>query len=144
MARVLRAQAAHQENRTAMVKRSKLMSTLASIAMSNASSRSARESACATLALLSLDEVNRNAIATPDVLQCLVHNSTYGNERRGGIRETAVVTLIDLALSPPNQPKMAKHSGLVQCLMKFAMNTDDQDLKRRVQDALQTLIAEGF
>ena len=143
IARALRAQASHPENRKAMLQRGKLMAALANIATSGEASISARKSACSTFLNLSEEEVNRFTIAnTPAILQSLVRNSTDRREAHADTRDMAVRTLLNLALVQSNRQTMAKSTGLIHCLLQFASTAETAMKKKEVKDVILKLAAE--
>jgi hypothetical protein len=142
MARALKEQASHKENRKPMAKREKLMVALAKIGVSKESSRSAKENVCSTLFDLSDDESNRVVIATPPTLEALVHNTVDRSEGHARIRECAVRTLLNLAVIQSNRKNMANHTSLLQALLHFAAGTQVDDLKKQVKKVILQLAAE--
>jgi hypothetical protein len=142
MARALKEQASHPENRRPMANRQNLMVALARIAVSVDASRSAKENACSAFLDLSTDESNRAVIATPPTLEALVRNSVDRSEGHARIRECAVRTLLNLAVTRSNWKRMANHTSLLQALLHFAAATQTEDLKKEVKAVILHLAAE--
>jgi hypothetical protein len=142
MARALRDQASHSENRKAMAKREALMTALCQIAMSPESSRSAKENVCLAMLDLSSDEGDetRILITTPLALEALVQNSAGDNHPR--IRQHAVETILNLAKVSTNRNAMAKQSNLLQSLLQYASATQLNDLKAKVKGTIIHLASE--
>lgn len=143
MARALKEQATHPENRKALIQRKTLMVALGQIAMSNETSTSAKENVCsALLDLSSDDENNRVLIATPLTLEALVHNSADRGVHYSVIRRYSVETLLNLAVIPSNRKSMAQYASLLQSLLHFAAATQVGDLKTKVKSVILQLAAE--
>lgn len=142
MARAVREQARHPENRVPLAQHAKLLAAISRIAISPEASAMARENVCSTFLDLSADERSRNMIATQMILDALVHNAENRLGRHPNVREAAIKTLLNLALTPENRQTMARQSRLVQSLLHFAATTTTDDLKKETKLALLKLAAE--
>jgi len=142
MARAVKQQACHPENRVPLAKHGKLLMALCKIAVCPKASAVAKENVCNTFLDLSADERSREAIATQTTLDALVHNAEDRIERHASVREAAVKTLLNLAVHPENRKSMAKQSRLIQSLLHFAANTTEDELKKKTKLVLLKLAAE--
>jgi hypothetical protein len=142
MARALKDQASHPENRVPMAQRNKLLEALARIATSAEAPRTAKEDVCLALLDLCSEEENQTTLATPPMFNALVQNAVGRREDHRSLRESSIQTLLNLALIPSNRNKMANHASLLQALLQFAAATADSNLKKKVKAVILQLAAE--
>ncbi|CAJ1966689.1 unnamed protein product [Cylindrotheca closterium] len=143
MARALREQANHPENRKALAKREALMVVMGQIAMSDKTSVGAKENICSVWLQLSFEDHSiRELIATPLTLEALVHNATSHGNRNHTIRQDAIKALLNLAAVPSNRERMVKHASLMRTLLHYASTTRQEDLKTEVKAAIMHLAQE--
>ena len=86
IARAVKEQASHPENREPMAKREHLMAALSKIAISTESPRSAKEDVCLALLDLSREEGTRLFLATSSIFEALVRNSLGRREDHSRLR----------------------------------------------------------
>lgn len=142
LARTVKDQASHPDNRVAMVESRELVHLVASLAASERTSVFAKEDACHALSLLALEDANRPRLATSRVLQGLVLNS-QGNVREPSSRqEYALWTLVQLASHGESRATMVKHDTLLKALIQFATGADESELKASVKHAIMLLVAD--
>ncbi|KAL3939293.1 MAG: hypothetical protein SGBAC_005953 [Bacillariaceae sp.] len=142
MARALREQVAHPENRKAMAQREALMIAMGQILMSEKTSMGAKENLCSVWLQLSFEDYSiRELIATSLTLEALVRNA-ISHDNSNPIRQDALKTLLNLANVPSNRERMVKHASLMRTLLRFASTTRQEDLKAEVKAAIMQLAQE--
>ena len=142
IARAVKEQTGHPENRVPLSKCENLLGALAKIALAPDVSLSAKENVCTAFLDLSSDEKTREAVTSQATLNALVYSAETSDTRQSSIREIAVQTLVNLANHPANRKCMAKQSRLIQSLLQFAASTSSDSLKKEVKLVLLELAAE--
>ena len=147
LARVLKEQASHVNNRAPMVHRDPLLEALASIALSAEASRMAKDDVCSALKDLATEESNRVLLATPRILEALVHSTTVSGRStttvvRGTRRENAVLAMVYLASLAANRTKMVNHGNLLQSLIHFCATATGSNTKDQVKKVIVMLVSE--
>lgn len=152
--RALHEQATHPANRRSMAQHKHLLQALVALIGTDDAPLHAKDSACSVLATLSADEPL--AIGLPVVLDALVktllpQSTTIGNTSSNNvermvttrIRHSSVQTILHLAQQPRNLPDMARHTALLQSLLRFAAAaTTPEDLKKDTKAVILRLAEE--
>jgi hypothetical protein len=142
IARAVKEQTSHPENRVPLSRCENLLDALAIIALAPDVSWSAKENVCIAFLDLSSDEETKELVASQSTLNALVYSAEASDARQSSIREMAVQTLVNLANHPANRKGMAKQSRLIQSLLQFAATTSSDSLKKEVKLVLLKLAAE--
>jgi len=142
LARAVKEQSSHLENRIPLSRCGKVLDALATIVLSPDISEVVKENVCNAFLNLSRDENTREAIASQSTLNALVHCAETVDTRQSTMREIAVQTLTNLANHPANGKCMAKKSRLIQSLLQFAATTNNDAMKKEVKLVLLKLAAE--
>lgn len=142
IARVLKKQAIHPQNRVAIAKHDGLLPLLARIALSASSSLTAKEDANRALKDLSAEESNREIMATTThVLAALVKNSLERQEETRLGRDYATRAIVNLASLPSNMKRMVTHAGLLKALVQYAATANaDIPTKSAVKKVILMLV----
>lgn len=139
MARALRAQASHKENRIPMAERAMFISLLAYVATTHIST-TAKEDACCALADLALEPQNLDRLSIPPVLDAIVSNTLSGF---GACRDFAVVCFVRLALfKDSNRIRFSTRADLLQSLLLYAATSAQMETKAQVKKVILLLISE--
>jgi hypothetical protein len=142
IARAVKEQSCHPENRLYLAKCDKLLDALAKIVVSPDISSTAKEYVCTTFLDLSNDVNTRDAIVSQSTLNAMVHCAESRDDRQSRVRELAVQTMVNLANHPGNLQVMAKQARLIQSLLQFAATTSADTLKKEVKSVLLKLAAQ--
>jgi len=155
LARALKEQAEHRDNRIPMVRCTELLSVFARIASGSSSSHNtetwlapntAREDACRALLSLSEEDVNLKVLASNDeILNALVDSARHVPQRNANLltRKYALQTLCRLTSDATNRGRLANHEHLVEALIQYASTAPDFDeTKSNVKKAILLLVSE--
>lgn len=142
IARAVKDQSSHVENRIPLSRCVNLLEALARVAASPTTSAAAKEDASNVFLDLSYDSETQSGITAQPILHSLVQNAENQDSRISSNRKIAVQTLVNLAKQPANRASMAKQSRLIQSLIQFAASTVEETLKREVKKVLLLLAAE--
>jgi hypothetical protein len=136
VAKALKEQATVPVNRPRMAESVDLLSALAKLALRDHTSNISKEHVANVLLQLSNDEGNREKMVTEQVLTSLVKTC-----QQNGIREIAVLSLLNLASVESNRKEMASHFGLLRSLVQFvASNSPSPSLKNDVKKTIVMLV----
>ena len=136
VAKALKEQATVPVNRPRMAESVDLLSALAKLALRDHTSNISKEHVANVLLQLSNDEGNREKMVTEQVLTSLVKTC-----QQNGIREIAVLSLLNLASVESNRKGMASHFGLLRSLVQFvASNSPSPSLKNDVKKTIVMLV----
>lgn len=136
VAKAFKEQSMVPENRPRMAASLDLLSALANLALRDHSSIISKEHVANVLLQLSNDEGNREKMVTEQVLTSLVKTC-----QQNGIREIAVLSLLNLVSVESNRKGMASHFGLLRSLVQFVASVSpSQSLKNEVKKAIVMLV----
>jgi hypothetical protein len=149
--RAMREQSSRSENRRSMGQRKELTEGLAKILTSNDASLFAKDNICLTLLDLSNEPANHVSLASPIILEALVHTLMDRRETapheidstRSRIRMSIVRCILNLSKTPATWKSMAGQTSLIQSLLQFAAShSTEYELKKQVKDVILRLAAE--
>lgn len=139
VARALKEQADHPLNRVPMADHFGLLAALATIASDEEGSLASKGCAMSALYDLSTEEVNREKMILPTVLQALVTNALDREEEMQQVREKAMATLLNLSTIESNLKQMASHDGLLKAFVQYAATAPDTS-KGAVKTVIMALV----
>jgi hypothetical protein len=130
-----------EHHRQPMVDHNDLLRTLVLIASDPSSTGTCREQCVSAIYNLTCDEENREKMTSKHVLVLLI--AILGNHEYLGERLSqtyAVKAIINLAAFEKNRKCLAHEKGLINCLIKFATESQNSEIKDAVKATIMSLV----
>jgi len=119
-----------------------LLQTMSIIANTQKTSSICLEQVASAFHNLAQDEAAREKLASPHILPLLVTiGSTYDNVGNNTLaRNYAILAIINVAIPESSRAQLAKESGLLNSLIRFASTSEDSDSKESAKATIIKLI----